>query len=193
FDWTKVADDDIRQFAKKAGQFAFLAHLRTLIYRDLGGCPAPMNSFLMLQGLETLAGRMQKHCDNAALLTVMLNENDKVKSVNYPGLADSPFHDITEKLFAGRAGAVFTFNLGSKDIAFKFINSLKLAKNLANLGDVKTLVIHPASTIFREFTSEEQAKMGITDDMIRVSVGTEDIEDIKNDFEQAIEKAFEVK
>ena len=152
-----------------------------------------MNSFLMLQGLETLSGRMEKHCSNAASLAGQLNENDKVKNVNYPGLADSAFHGITEKLFAGRAGAVFTFNLGSKDIAFKFINSLKLAKNLANLGDSKTLVIHPASTIFHEFTSEEQAKMGITDDMIRVSVGTEDIEDIKNDFEQAIEKAFEVK
>jgi O-acetylhomoserine (thiol)-lyase len=113
--------------------------------------------------------------------------------VNYPGLADSEFYDRTKKLFGDRAGGVFTFGLGDKKKAFKFIDSLKLAKNLANLGDAKTLVLHPASTIFHEFSAEEKKQMDVTDDMVRVSVGIEDFEDIKNDFEQAIEKAFEVK
>jgi len=192
YDWTNGGFEDIKELAQKAGQLAFLAHLRNLIYRDLGGCPAPMNSFLMLQGLETLPGRMARHCENAKELAKYIEGHPKVCWVNYPGLPNNEFRSRVVKLFGGCGGGLLTFGLGDKQKAFKFINSLKLVKNLANLGDAKTLVIHPSSTILHEFSKREQNKMGIGEDMIRVSVGIEDFEDIKGDIEQAIEKAFEV-
>jgi O-acetylhomoserine (thiol)-lyase len=170
---------------------AFIGHLRNLIYRDLGGCPAPMNSFLMLQGLETLPGRIKKHCENAAILAKYLHGHEKVVWVNYPGLPESRFHSRIQELYGGKGGGLLTFGLGDKEKAFRFIDSLKLAKNVANLGDAKTLVIHPASTIFCEFDEKERAEMGVSEDMVRVSVGLEDIEDIVKDFEQATEKTFE--
>jgi O-acetylhomoserine (thiol)-lyase len=192
YNWAEGPFDDIKKLSSKAGQLAFLSHLRSLIYRDLGGCPAPMNSFLMLQGLETLPVRMKKHCSNAVKLAKFLQASRKVAWVNYPGLQESAFYDLTVKQFGSGAGALLTFGLEDRKRAFKFIDSLKLAKNLANLGDAKTVVIHPKSTIFHEFSPEQQKTMGVTDDMVRVSVGIEDFEDIKNDFEQAIDKAFEV-
>ncbi len=111
--------------------------------------------------------------------------------MNYPGLPNSEFHSRIAKLFDGRGGGLLTFSLGNKQKAFRFIDSVKLAKNSANLGDAKTLVLHPSSTIFHEFSTREQAKMGVGEDMIRISVGIEDFEDIRSDFEQAIEKCFE--
>jgi len=170
---------------------AFLTHLRNLVYRDLGGCPAPMNSFLMLQGLDTLAWRMVKHCENAEKLAQYMLVHPKVRWVSYPGLPDSKFRSRVVRLFGGRGGGLLTFGLGDKQKAFRFIDSLKLAKNLANLGDAKTLVIHPSSTIFHEFSVKQQKRMGVTEDMIRISAGIEDFEDIRDDFEQAIKKAFE--
>ncbi len=190
YDWRKGPFEDIKKLSEQAGQLAFLAHLRNLIYRDLGGCPAPMNSFLMLQGLETLPGRMDKHCENAKKLAGFLQEHPKVSWINYPGLEGNQFYDRVAKLFDDRGGGLLTFGLGDKEKAFRFIDSLKLAKNLANLGDAKTLVIHPASTIFHEFSAEENQKMGVGEDMVRVSVGIEDFEDIRADFQQAIEKNF---
>ena len=193
FDWKNGPFEDIRELSKRAGALAFLAHQRNLIYRDLGGCPAPMNSWLMLQGIETLPGRITKHCENARKLAEFLNTHPNVTWVNYPSLPDSKFNDRVNNLFGGRGGGLLTFGLGDKPKAFKFINSLKLAKNQANLGDAKTLVIHPGSTIFHEFSSSEQQKMGLGEDLVRVSVGIEDFEDIKADFEQAIAKAVEEK
>jgi O-acetylhomoserine (thiol)-lyase len=193
YNWAAGPFEDIRQLSEKTRQLAFLAHLRSLIYRDLGGCPAPMNSFLMLQGLETLPGRMAKHCENAVKLAQHLQGHPKVCWVNYPGLAGSEFCGRVAKLFGGRGGGLLTFGLGDKHKAFSFIDSVRLAKNLANLGDAKTLVLHPSSTIFHEFSIAEQSKMGVTEDMVRVSVGIEDFEDIRRDFERAIEKTFEVK
>ncbi len=192
YDWRKGPFEDIRQLSERVGQLAFLAHLRSLVYRDLGGCPAPMNSFLMLQGLETLSGRIVKHCEKAKELALFLQEHPKIQWVDYPGLPSSKFNSRVVKLFGGRGGGLLTFGLGGKQKAFRFIDSLKLAKNLANLGDAKTLVLHPSSTIFHEFSIAEQNKMGVTEDMVRVSVGIEDFEDIRRDFERAIEKAFEV-
>ncbi len=189
YNWAEGLFEDIKELARKSRQLAFLAHLRNLIYRDLGGCPAPMNSFLMLQGLETLSGRMAKHCENAKKLALYLQNHPKVQWVNYPGLENSEFHGRIVELFDGRAGGLLTFGLGDKQSAFRFIDSVKLAKNMANLGDAKTLVIHPSSTIFHEFSVEQQKQMGVTDDIIRVSVGIEDFEDIKNDFEQAIKNS----
>jgi O-acetylhomoserine (thiol)-lyase len=190
YDWRKGDFEDIKELSKSVGQLAFLAHLRNLIYRDLGGCPAPMNSFLMLQGLETLPGRMVKHVKNAKKLAQFLQAHPNVSWVNYPGLTDSKFSDKVAKLFNCRGGGLLTFGLGDKKRAFRFIDSLKLAKNLANLGDAKTLVIHPASTIFHEFSPDEKKSMGVPDDMVRVSVGIEDFEDIRADFQQAIGRTF---
>lgn len=189
YNWKKGPFEDIRKRSEKVSQLAFLAHLRNLIYCDLGGCPAPMNSFLMLQGLETLPVRMIKHCENAKKLAQFLQEHPKVSCVSYPGLEDNKFYDRVVKLFGGQGGGLLTFGLGDKQKAFSCIDSLKLAKNLAHLGDAKTLVIHPASTIFHEFSAEENQKMGVTEDMVRVSVGIEDFEDIKADFQQAIGKS----
>lgn len=189
YNWRKAAFDDIRELSARAGQLAFLLHLRNMIYRDLGGCPAPMNSFLMLQGLETLPGRMLRHCENAKRLAQFLHAHPKVSWVNYPGLADNRFHTRVAALFAGYGGGLLTFGLGDRQRVFRFIDSLRLAKNLANLGDAKTLVIHPASTIFHEFSADQQRAMGVTEEMIRVSVGIEDFEDIRADFEQAIDKS----
>ena len=192
YNWTKGRFQDIKDLSKRTGGLAFLVHLRNLIYRDLGGCPAPMNSFLMLQGLETLGPRMTKHCSNARQLAQFLRGHPKVSWVNYPALPESEFSDTVGRLFKGRGGGLLTFGLGTKEKAFKFIDSVRLAKNLANLGDAKTLVLHPSSTIFHEFPPRRQKQMGVSDDMVRVSVGIEDFEDIKNDFEQAIGKVLEV-
>ena len=189
YDWRTGPFEDIRRLADRAGGLAFLGHLRNLIYRDLGGCPAPMNSFLMLQGIETLAGRMDKHCQNAMKLAEFLSTQPGINWVNYPGLADNAFRPRVDALFGGRAGGLLTFGLDDKDRAFAFIDSLKLAGNVANLGDAKTLVIHPASTIFHEFDAAHQEQMGVSDDMVRVSVGIEDFDDIRADFEQAMEAA----
>lgn len=189
FNWSAGPFDDIRKLSVQMRQLAFLAHLRNLICRDLGGCPSPANSQLMLQGLETLPLRVARHCANAQLLAAMLSEHSEVSWVNYPGLAGGRYVDRVLSQFGGLGGGLLTFSLGSQEKAFHFIRALRLAKNLANLGDAKTLVIHPASTIFHEFDSAEQGKMGITADMIRVSVGIEDFDDIRDDFQQAIEES----
>jgi len=188
YDWRKGIFEDIKKLSGKASQLAFLSHLRNLIYRDLGGCPAPMNSFLMLQGLETLSARMSRHCENAQKLAQYLQNQPKITWVNYPGLTGRRFYNRVQELFNGKGGGLLTFGVGTKERAFNFIDSLKLAKNLANLGDAKTLVIHPASTIFHEFNAAEKEKMGVPADMIRVSLGIEDFEDIKADFQQAFER-----
>ncbi len=193
YNWKNGAFEDIKQLSQQAGNMAFLGHLRNLIYRDLGGCAAPMNSFLMLQGLETLPGRIAKHCDNALKLAEFLSKRPNVSWVNYPALKGNKFHGRVNKFFGGRGGGLLTFGLGDKATAFRCIDSLKLAKNLANLGDVKTLVLHPGSTIFHEFSTAEQNNMGVTEDMVRVSVGIEDFEDIEADFRQAIATAVKEK
>ena len=186
FSWEKGPFEDIKELAKKAGQMAFLSHLRNLIYRDLGCCASPFNTFLTLTGLETLPGRMSRHCDNAQHLAEYLEGHGTVKWVNYPGLPSSRFCERVGKLFDGRGGGLLTFGLGSREAAFKFINATKLAQNMTNLGDAKTLVLHPSSTIFHEFALDKQKSMGVSEDMVRVSVGIEDFEDIRDDFAQAL-------
>ncbi len=189
YNWKAGKFDDIKELARKAGNFAFLSHLRNLVHRDIGGCASPFNSFLMIQGLETIGLRMEKHCRNAMEIARFL-EAKGVGQVNYPGLESSSSFQTAKKLFVDKFASVLTFGLGSKERAFKFIDSLKTAKNLANLGEVKTVVIHPASTIFREFSAEDLRLLGIEEDTVRISVGIEDIEDIKNDFNNAIENTL---
>lgn len=186
YDWSAGPFVDLAALSQTVRRMALLAHLRHCVYRDLGGCPAPMNSFLMLQGLETLPARMALHCANAKALAQFLSDHSEVAWVRYPGLESSPQYNRVATQFGGRGGGLLTFGLGSKARAFRFINALRLARNVANLGDAKTLVIHPASTIFHEFGNERQGEMGVTEDMIRVSVGIEDGQDIREDFDRAI-------
>jgi len=188
FDWSSGPFADIQALARRAGKLAFLAHLRMLIYRDLGCCPSPFNTFLHLLGIEGLPLRMAAHCQNAQALAEYLANHPRVTWVNYPGLTSNPYHELAGRLFGGRFGAVLTFGVGSAEAAARFVDRTVLAQNLANIGDSKTLVIHPASTIFQEFTPAERQAMGVPDDLIRVAVGVESVKDIIADFESALEK-----
>ncbi|TCW35413.1 Cys/Met metabolism PLP-dependent enzyme [Thermohydrogenium kirishiense] len=149
---------------------------------------SPFNAYLNNLGLETLGIRMERLCQNAYELAVFLKEFDKVLSVNYPGLKESPFHDIAKRQFGDKFGAILTIRVGSKEKAYKMINSLKYATNITNIGDTRTLIIHPSSTILAESSDEEKKFMGVFDDLIRICVGLEDIEDLKEDFKQAIDR-----
>lgn len=187
FDWNSPLFPHFEPFAKKYRQFAFTARLRKLMHKDLGGCPAPMNSFLLTEGIETLALRLERHCKSAMELARFLRKHPRVAWVNYPGLEDSPFHAIAARQFGGRFGGLLTFGLGSQAEAFRCINGLKLAKNLANIGDAKTLVIHPASTICVDYNPEQRRLMGVTDELVRVSVGLEYTNDIIGDFARSLD------
>lgn len=175
---------------KKYGRFAFLAKLRNGIWRNMGACLSPMNAFMNSVGLETLGLRMERLCDNALQLAEYL-EKDGHFSVNYPALESSPYYNIVQKQFGGKGGAILTIRAGSKARAFSLINNLKYAVNATNIGDVRTLVIHPASTIYAHSTEEQKLNAGVYDDTIRVSVGIEDINDLTEDFRQATENIQE--
>lgn len=189
FDWNSPKFPHFEQFYKKYRTFAFTARARKLVHKDLGACAAPFNSYLLTEGIQTLALRMERHCSNALALASFLKQHPKVAWVNYPGLEDSPQHAVASRLYGGRYGGLLTFGTGDKPSAFKTINRLRLARNLANIGDAKTLVIHPASTICADNNSEEKTLMGVTEDLIRVSVGIEDCRDIIEDFKQALDEA----
>jgi O-acetylhomoserine/O-acetylserine sulfhydrylase len=168
---------------------AFAIRVRVEGLRDFGASQSPFNSFLLLQGLETLSLRVQRHCDNALALATWLQEHPAVESVNYPGLDSSPYHALADKYLSNGFGGILNFGIrGGKEKATKFIDSLKLASHLANVGDAKTLIIHPASTTHEQLNAEEQLAAGVLPNAIRVSVGIEHIEDIKADFEQAFQK-----
>ncbi len=166
--------------------FALRARIENL--RDWGPALSPFNSFLLLQGLETLSLRIERHASNAMDLALWLNKHPKVESVSYPGLSSDPYHERAKRYMTERGmGCMLMFSLkGGFDDAVDFINNLKLSSHLANVGDAKTLVIHPASTTHQQHSTEEQESAGVTQTMVRVSVGIEHIDDIKNDFEQAL-------
>lgn len=188
FNWASKRFTHFKDYEVQYGILAFLAKARKEIFRDFGPCMAPHTAFLMDVGLETLALRMERHCSNAVSLAEFLTKHPKVSSVNYPGLKGNKFNKVAKEQFSNRYGALLTFCLKDKESCFKCIDSLKLASNLANLGDVKTLVIHPSSTICVEFNKQERKQMGVTDNLIRVSVGIENIDDIRADFKQALDK-----
>ena len=168
---------------------AFAIRVRVEGLRDFGSSQSPFNSFLLLQGLETLSLRVQRHCDNALALANWLQEHPAVESVVYPGLDSSPYHALASKYLSNGFGGILNFGIrGGKEKAAKFIDSLKLASHLANVGDAKTLIIHPASTTHEQLSPEEQVAAGVLPYYIRVSVGIEHIGDIKADFEQAFQK-----
>lgn len=172
---------------RKFGPFAYIAKLRNGLFRNTGACLAPQNAFLNNLGLETLGLRMQRQCDNALELARFLQGLGGDIEVNYPGLEESPYHEIAKKQFRNGYGAIVTVRTGSKENAFSIINSLKIPLIISNIGDTKTLVIHPESTIAAHISDEEKLQSGVFEDLIRISVGIEDIEDLKEDFKQAIE------
>ena len=172
------------------GNIAFAIRARVEGLRDVGPAISPFNSFLLLQGLETLSLRAERHTENAQKLAEWLSKQDSVSWINYTGLPDHPSHENGKKyLQNGRFGAVLTFGVkGGYDAARGFIEGVELASHLANVGDAKTLVIHPSSTTHQQLSAEEQTASGVKEDLIRVSVGIEHIDDIIADFEQAFKK-----
>lgn len=170
---------------------AFAIRARVEGLRDFGPALSPFNSFLLLQGLETLSLRVQRSIDNALALAQWLEKHPEVESVNYPGLESSTYHKLAKKYLRNGFGAVLSFTVkGTKENAGKIIDSLKLVSHLANVGDAKTLIIQPAATTHQQLSYEEQLTAGVLPTLLRVSVGIEHINDIKADFEQAFEKVF---
>jgi O-acetylhomoserine (thiol)-lyase len=196
FDWTNGKYPDLTEpdpsyhgvkYVESFGPLAYIIKARTQFLRDMGSCMSPFNAFLFLQGLETLHLRMPRHSENALKLAQWLEKQTQVTWVNYPGLESHPDHALAKKYLPNGQGAILGFGImGGKEAGIKLINSVKLASHLANIGDSKTLVIHPASTTHQQLSEEEQFAAGVTSDYIRVSVGTEHIDDIIADFDQAI-------
>ena len=171
------------------GNIAFIIRARVEGLRDYGATLSPFNAFLLLQGLETLSLRVQRHVENTLELAHWLEKNNKVESVNYPGLESSAYHDLAKKYLHRGFGGVLTFKIkGGKESADKLVNEVKLISHLANIGDAKTLIIHPSSTTHDQMTLEEQLTAGVEPGLLRVSVGIEHIDDIKNDLQQAFDK-----
>jgi O-acetylhomoserine (thiol)-lyase len=176
------------------GNIAFAIRARVEGLRDLGAAQAPFNSFLFLQGIETLSLRVQRHVDNALELAQWLDANDLVSWVTYPGLPSHPSHETAKQYLRNGYGAVLSFGVaGGYEAARRFIDSLELASHLANVGDAKTLVIHPASTTHQQLDEDEQRSAGVEPDLVRVAVGIEHIDDIKADFQQALDRAAGVR
>jgi O-acetylhomoserine (thiol)-lyase len=172
------------------GNIQFILRARVEGLRDIGPALSPFNAFLLLQGLETLSLRVQRHGENALALAKWLKTHPQVAWVNYTGLEEHKYHQCARRYLRNGFGSVFTFGIkGGFEAGKKFINSVKLASHLANLGDAKTLVIHPASTTHQQLSDAEQTSAGVTPDQIRVSVGIEHIEDIKEDFAEAFAAA----
>ena len=177
------------KFWENFGEYAFCTKLRAEQLRDIGASMAPMNAFLLLQGLETLPFRMDAHVSNAQAVAEHLKQHQAVSWVKYAGLADSRYHALAKRYLPKGPGAIFTFGVkGGREAGARFIESLQVISHLANVGDARTLVIHPASTTHQQLSEEALATGGVTEDMVRISVGLEDLEDIIWDLDQALEK-----
>ena len=175
------------RYVDSFGSMAYIVKLRVTILRDFGSALSPFNAFLLLQGLETLHVRMQRHCENAQKVAEFLESHPKVSWVNYPGLKSSRYHKLAEKYLPKGCGAIIGFGIkGGYEAGKKFISSVKLFSHLANILDAKSLVIHPASTTHQQLSEKEQRETGVTPDYIRLSIGIEDIEDITKDLNQAL-------
>lgn len=199
FDWTKEPEKwpQFTQpdasyhgavFWDAVGPLCYIITCRTHLLRDLGGALSPFNAFLFLQGLETLHLRMPRHCENALGVAQFLESHPLVTWVNYPGLPSHPHYELAKKYLSRGAGSILGFGIkGGRAAGERFIESVKMASHLANIGDAKTLVIHPASTTHSQQTQEELESAGVTEDYVRVSVGLEDLDDIKADIDQALQ------
>lgn len=171
------------------GPAAYLLRLRMILMRDMGACMSPFNAQQILLGIETLPLRMERHCANALEIAKFLQQHPKVNWVNYPGLPDHPSHELACRYLSGGFGALLTFGIkGGLEAGKKFINNVKIFSLLANIGDAKSLVIHPASTTHQQLTPEEQLAAGVTPDLVRLSIGLEHVEDLKEDLEQALSR-----
>lgn len=178
------------RYTEHFGRAAFIAKARVQLLRDLGSCLSPFNAFLLLQGLETLSLRMEKHCQNALEIAEYLEKDQRVGWVNYPGLKVHPTHENACKYLTGGFGGILTFGVkGGREAGRQFIENLTLFSHLANIGDAKSLAIHPASTTHQQLSEEEQRESGVTPDMIRLSIGLESVADLKEDLDQALAAA----
>ena len=174
-------------FAETFGNFAFAIACRVLGLRDLGPAISPFNAFLILTGIETLPLRMQRHCDNALAVATWLARHDKIAWVNYAGLPGNKFHALAKRYCPKGAGAVFTFGLkGGYEAGIALVSNVKLFSHLANIGDTRSLIIHPASTTHRQLTDEQRVRAGAGPEVVRLSVGLENVEDIIADLDQAL-------
>jgi len=202
FDWTNGRYPELTEpdpsyhgvkYVEAVGPLAYIIKARTQFLRDMGSCMSPFNAFLFLQGIETLHLRMPRHSENALKLAKWLEKQKSVSWVNYPGLESHPDYKLAMKYLPKGQGAIVGFGIrGGRQAGVKFIDSVKLASHLANIGDSKTLVIHPPSTTHSQLSEEEQLAAGVTPDYVRVSVGTEHIDDIIADFDQALKKSAKV-
>ncbi|MEP6702455.1 MAG: PLP-dependent transferase, partial [Betaproteobacteria bacterium] len=177
------------RFFETFGDFGFTMKMRMEMVRTLGPTISPFNSFLLLQGLETLHLRMPRHCENAQRVAEHLGNHPRVAWVNFPGLKSSPYHALAQRYLPKGAGAIISFGIkGTPEAGVRFIEGCRFLSHLANVGDAKTLVIHPASTTHRQLNEEQQLAAGVRPEMIRLSVGVEDIDDILWDIDQALDK-----
>ena len=177
-------------YTEAMGPAAYIARARTVPLRNTGSALSPMNAFLILQGMQTLPLRMQRHCENALAVADYLNGHAKVDWVNFAGLPDSPYYDLAQKYTDGKPSALLTFGIkGGYDAGVKFYDALQMFLRLVNIGDVKSLAAHPASTTHRQMEGAELEAAGVTPDMIRLCIGIEDIEDIIADLDQALAAA----
>jgi len=180
---------DVFGVGSQFGNIQYIIRARVEGLRDFGSSQSPFNSFLLLQGLETLSLRVQRQVDNTLELAKWLEQHPLVSKVNYPGLESSPYHELGKKYLKNGFGAVLSFELrGEKENASQVIDNLHLVSHLANVGDAKTLIIQPAATTHQQLSDVEQFAAGVTPTLLRVSVGIEHIDDIKADFEQAFAK-----
>lgn len=177
-------------YTEAMGPAAYIGRARTVPLRNTGSALSPLNAFLILQGIETLPVRMERHCQNAAAVAEYLQSHDKVDWVSYAGLPDSPYYELAQKYTNGKPSALLTFGIkGGFDAGVKFYDSLQLFKRLVNIGDAKSLAAHPASTTHRQLTPEELVSAGVAPDAIRLCIGIENIDDIIADLEQALASA----
>lgn len=177
-------------YTKQFGKAAYITKARTHLMRDMGAQASPMNAFLLNLGLETLALRMERHCSNALKVAEYLQNDDKIGWINYPGLAGNPYYDLAKKYMPNGTCGVISFGIkGGREAAMRFMDSLKLASVVTHVADLRTCVLHPASTTHRQMSGEQLKEAGISSDLIRMSVGIENIADILDDIAQALEKA----
>ncbi len=177
-------------YTEALGPAAYIGRARVVPLRNTGAALAPHSAFLILQGLETLGLRMERHCENALKVAQYLNAHPKVEWVSYAGLSDSQFHATAQKICGGRASGILSFGIeGGKEAGTRFIDALQMILRLVNIGDAKSLACHPASTTHRQLSPEELAKAGVSEDLVRISVGIEHIDDIIADIEQALTAA----
>lgn len=184
FDWSKIKK--LKKYYSKFGHFSFNVKLRKEVFRNLGACLSPYHAYLQSLGLETLALRFDKAASNSFAIAEFLSKQSKISSVNYPGLENSEFYDISLKQFKKYPCSMVTFNFHSKEECFDFLNKLQLIRRATNISDNKTLILHPASTIFCEYSTEKREELGVSDTLIRLTTGIEDPEDLIQDISNAL-------